>query len=134
VKEKVRVRGKVVWVGKKDYQGKPYWRVGLVPDGEQESIFLNVYTVDAPGEVKETVTVEVTQDALDKARSQSKPRETPVAAKSSETEDRIVRSVALKSAADAIQAIGHTDISVLSQNVLRLAAAFENYLTGETPF
>ena len=127
---KVRVSGRLVWVGQKEYKGRPYWRVGIVPDGEEKSIFLNSNLQDPPGKKGDHVTIEVTEEALEKARG----RATEVKKVSDQQEDRIVKSVALKAAADAIAGLQHTDITTLSTNVKRLAADFESYLTGETPF
>ena len=126
---KVRVSGRLVWVGQKEYKGRPYWRVGIVPDGEEKSIFLNSNLQDPPGKKGDHVTIEVTEEALEKARG----RATEVK-KAPDQEERIVKSVALKAAADAIAGLQHTDITTLSTNVKRLAADFESYLTGETPF
>lgn len=129
--DKVKVSGRITWVGQREYRGKPYWRVGIVPDGEDKNIFLNVGTVDAPGKKGEHVTLLVTQDALDKAYSRAgeRTKEEPKG-----RDDRITKSVALKAAADAAASIPHTDVSALLATIKRLAAEFESYLTGETPF
>ena len=81
------------------------------------------------------LTVEVTDDAYDKARAQSneKPAQ-PANSENGNRDERITKSVAIKAAAEAVQALPHTDISTLITNIKKLAAEFENYITGETPF